>query len=227
MPWAQLRELSTCRCLPSGDPIISWAPWDALTTFPLAIRGAWRLAHRHLHLSQKLFSLPNIAAKCHPRRPGASETSTQGGRVRKQRPSGSPKALDTSGWITCVGLFCITSAPLHYHFMSSQGKPLCVCLTSPLLSTLHLQLKCFDYPELVTQFSSLCHFLNEDFYSFCSVTTALDSTWEKREKAHGVVSHSALTTESAQSSKQEAAHVQREADGGCNEKRCLQIHLMR
>lgn len=91
--------------------------------------------------------------------------------------------------------------------MSSQRKPCCIYLGSLVPSALHLQLKCFDYPELVIQFSSLCHVLNEDFYSFCYFITALDGTGERRGNASRVISHRAVTTNPGQCSTKRPVHA--------------------
>lgn len=126
-----------------------------------------------------------------------------------------------------MGLFCITSTTSHYRFIPSQRKRRCIYLTSPVPPALHLQLECSDYPALVTQFSSLCHSLNEDFNLFCSSITALDNTRKKREKPHQVMSPSAAVTGGAQcSSRDHHACERREVWArGSNETSWPELHL--
>lgn len=91
--------------------------------------------------------------------------------------------------------------------MPSQRKPLCIYLSSLVPSALHSQLKCFGDPELVIQFTSFCHVLNEDFYSFCYFITALDGSGKRRGDAHKAISHRAVTTKPGQCSKKRPAHA--------------------
>lgn len=118
--------------------------------------------------------------------------SPWGGRRRNQRPRRAPKVLDTRRWITCVGLFCITSTMSHYHIKPKKTTLYLLSLSCPSCSS--SQLNCPDYPALVTQFSSLCHFLNKDIYLFSSFTTAPDSTRKKKEQAREVMPLSAAMT---------------------------------
>lgn len=107
----------------------------------------------------------------------------------------------------------VSQVPCHI-IISSQRKPLCIYLAFPVPPALHLELNCPDYPALVTQFSSLCHFLNKDIYLFSSFTTALDSTRKKREQAREFMPLSAAMSESAPRGEQGPAHLQTEMDVG-------------